>query len=313
MLRGRLDRSGITIEEHKGELPLVAGSPAQLNQVFLNLLVNAMQAIEVASRADGRIAITTEEKTGEISVEIADNGCGIPEENLPRIFTPFFTTKGSRRRHRTGLEHHARHHPGPRWPASGRERRRPGHLFSGYPAHHPNLSGKRRDDSRWNSLAVPGISWIDGSQTDGIQETEMSHVTTCFQLRGRADRSATATAQFILRMHSGWLARAGRGTGLFDVLRDNSSSERADQRRRWRRSRPRPLASYVPRQDLVLYLEYQGLDAHAGAWQKTAAYRLLSETKLGTLLEDMAIQAIELYRRRSRRRFESRASTPLNS
>ena len=59
MLRGRLDRRHITVEEHFGELPLVAGSPAQLNQVFLNLLVNAMQAIESTHREDGRIAITT--------------------------------------------------------------------------------------------------------------------------------------------------------------------------------------------------------------------------------------------------------------
>jgi two-component system, NtrC family, sensor kinase len=94
MLRGRLDRYGITVEEHKGELPLVAGSPAQLNQVFLNLLVNAVQAIETTQRGDGRITITTDEKSGEILVEIRDNGCGIPEAHLPRIFTPFFTTKG---------------------------------------------------------------------------------------------------------------------------------------------------------------------------------------------------------------------------
>jgi PAS domain S-box-containing protein len=93
MLRGRLDRSGITVEEHKGDLPLVAGSSAQLNQVFLNLLVNAMQAIDVARRVDGRITITTEEKGSEIWVAITDNGCGIPEENLSLIFTPFFTTK----------------------------------------------------------------------------------------------------------------------------------------------------------------------------------------------------------------------------
>ena len=78
----------------KGELPLVAGSPAQLNQVFLNLLVNAMQAIETTGRGDGRITIVSEEKSGEVFVEISDNGCGIPEEDLPRIFTPFFTTKG---------------------------------------------------------------------------------------------------------------------------------------------------------------------------------------------------------------------------
>ena len=74
MLRGRLERRRISIEEHRSELPLVAGSPAQLNQVFLNLLVNAMQAIEATNRDDGRIAISTAEKSGEIVVEIADNG-----------------------------------------------------------------------------------------------------------------------------------------------------------------------------------------------------------------------------------------------
>jgi len=93
MLRGRLDRRNIAVEEHLGQLPLVAGSPAQLNQVFLNLLVNAMQAIEATHREDGRIAITTLANNGEIVVEVADNGCGIPEDILPQIFDPFFTTK----------------------------------------------------------------------------------------------------------------------------------------------------------------------------------------------------------------------------
>ena len=55
------------------------------------------------------------------------------------------------------------------------------------------------------------------------------------------------------------------------------------------------LARYAPRQDLFLYLEYQGLDAHADAWQKSAAYKLLNDTKLGSLLEDLAIQGIEMY------------------
>ena len=93
MLRGRLDRRLITVEERLGELPLVAGSPAQLNQVFLNLLVNAMQAIESTHRDDGKIAISTESANGEVVVEVADNGCGIADENLPQIFDPFFTTK----------------------------------------------------------------------------------------------------------------------------------------------------------------------------------------------------------------------------
>jgi PAS domain S-box-containing protein len=93
MIQGRLDRRQITLEEHLGELPPVNGSPAQLNQVFLNLFVNAMQAIEATHRDDGRIAITAEAKQGEVVVEVADNGCGIPEDILPRIFNPFFTTK----------------------------------------------------------------------------------------------------------------------------------------------------------------------------------------------------------------------------
>ena len=59
MIRGRIDRHGVTIEEQFGEVPEVAGSPAQLNQVFLNLLVNAVQAIEATHRTDGRITITT--------------------------------------------------------------------------------------------------------------------------------------------------------------------------------------------------------------------------------------------------------------
>jgi PAS domain S-box-containing protein len=93
MIQGRLNRRNITLEQHLGDLPTVNGSPAQLNQVFLNLLVNAMQAIESTQRDDGRIAITAEAKNGEVVVEVADNGCGISEDVLPQIFNPFFTTK----------------------------------------------------------------------------------------------------------------------------------------------------------------------------------------------------------------------------
>ena len=49
------------------------------------------------------------------------------------------------------------------------------------------------------------------------------------------------------------------------------------------------------RQDLILYLEFKGVESQAEAWRKTSAYRLLSETKLGGMLEDIAIQAIETY------------------
>ena len=51
-----------------------------------------------------------------------------------------------------------------------------------------------------------------------------------------------------------------------------------------------PLARYVPKDDLILYFEFSGLDAHAAAWQKTAAYRMLNETPLGAMLEDLGTQ-----------------------
>jgi len=93
MLRGRLGQSQITVEPHFGELPLVSCAPAQLNQVFLNLLINAVQAIEATTRGSGRIEIRTRAEGPVVIVEIADDGCGIPADVLPRIFDPFFTTK----------------------------------------------------------------------------------------------------------------------------------------------------------------------------------------------------------------------------
>jgi signal transduction histidine kinase len=72
------------------ELPLVECVLSQLNQVFMNLLVNAAQAIE----EHGTVTIRTGKgEEGWVWVEIADTGSGIPEENLQRLFEPFFTTK----------------------------------------------------------------------------------------------------------------------------------------------------------------------------------------------------------------------------
>jgi PAS domain S-box-containing protein len=93
MIRGRLQRRRISVEERKGNIPPIPASPVQINQVFLNLLVNAMQAIEAMHREDGRIVIGTRNQGKEVIVEITDNGCGIPAEVLPQIFNPFFTTK----------------------------------------------------------------------------------------------------------------------------------------------------------------------------------------------------------------------------
>jgi len=93
MIRGRLGRRHIVVEQQFGDLPLVMCAPAQINQVFLNLLVNALQAIEATSKGGGRIEIRTRAAGDEVIVEVADDGRGIPAELLPLIFDPFFTTK----------------------------------------------------------------------------------------------------------------------------------------------------------------------------------------------------------------------------
>ena len=93
MIRGRLGRCHIVVEQQFGDLPLVMCAPAQINQVFLNLLVNALQAIEATSKGGGRIEIRTRAAGDEVIVEVADDGRGIPAELLPLIFDPFFTTK----------------------------------------------------------------------------------------------------------------------------------------------------------------------------------------------------------------------------
>jgi signal transduction histidine kinase len=72
-----------------GDIPEIECLPSQLNQVFMNLLINAGQA--VAER--GTIVIATGVDEGHVWVSIADSGCGIPEDALQRIFDPFFTTK----------------------------------------------------------------------------------------------------------------------------------------------------------------------------------------------------------------------------
>jgi two-component system NtrC family sensor kinase len=72
-----------------GDLPLVHCNAGKLNQVFLNLLVNAGQA----TSENGVITIGTHVDGDDVIIRIADNGSGILEENLTAIFNPFFTTK----------------------------------------------------------------------------------------------------------------------------------------------------------------------------------------------------------------------------
>lgn len=79
----------VELEKDFGDLPLLRCYPQKLNQVFMNILINASQALE----EKGGIKIRTWCDGEQIYVAISDNGCGIPEENLGRIFEPFYTTK----------------------------------------------------------------------------------------------------------------------------------------------------------------------------------------------------------------------------
>jgi CheY-like chemotaxis protein len=76
-----------------GETPLVLANEARLGQVFLNLLVNAAQALQVGGAEDNVIRVITSSADGHVTVEVRDTGPGISPEHLARIFDPFFTTK----------------------------------------------------------------------------------------------------------------------------------------------------------------------------------------------------------------------------
>jgi len=90
LIWGRLRSKGMLTRDY-GELPQVMGNSVQLSQVFVNLLINAVQALP---ERGGEIRLVTRlhNKT-QVLVEVQDTGCGIPADHLDRIFEPFFTTK----------------------------------------------------------------------------------------------------------------------------------------------------------------------------------------------------------------------------
>ncbi len=82
-------KNKVDVVKNYGEIPTIQCSPSQINQVFLNLINNAAQAID----GQGQLRISTTSDDDYVHVSIQDNGRGIPPEVLPRIFDPFFTTK----------------------------------------------------------------------------------------------------------------------------------------------------------------------------------------------------------------------------
>jgi signal transduction histidine kinase len=89
LLRHRI-KNRITVERSYGTLPLIECYPGKLNQVFMNILTNAIQAIP----GKGFIWINTWQQSNEIHISIKDSGKGMTAKVKDRIFEPFFTTKG---------------------------------------------------------------------------------------------------------------------------------------------------------------------------------------------------------------------------
>jgi len=83
-------KGGIQVIKEFSPLPMVQAYPAQMNQVFLNLITNAVHAVDERT---GKIIIRTMQQGDSVVIKVIDNGKGIPPENLKKIFDPFFTTK----------------------------------------------------------------------------------------------------------------------------------------------------------------------------------------------------------------------------
>jgi signal transduction histidine kinase len=79
----------VTLRRNYGDLPLISCYAGQLNQVWMNLLVNAAQAVG----DEGEVSISTRLEDARVVISISDTGCGIPADQIRRIFDPFFTTK----------------------------------------------------------------------------------------------------------------------------------------------------------------------------------------------------------------------------
>jgi len=91
LVMGHKLKRGVTVErEYDPNLPAITGRGGELNQVWTNLIANAIEAM----RYQGNLKVVTRCEHDFVMVEIADNGPGIPDTVLPHIFEPFFTTKG---------------------------------------------------------------------------------------------------------------------------------------------------------------------------------------------------------------------------
>jgi signal transduction histidine kinase len=93
LLANNLLKTRVEIRKDYGAVPHINGSPSQINQVFLNIITNAVHAMPERTAANTITLRTALEDADTVRIEIQDNGIGIPKDVLPKIFDPFFTTK----------------------------------------------------------------------------------------------------------------------------------------------------------------------------------------------------------------------------
>ncbi len=96
LVSNTLSKEGVKIIKHFGKTPPVKVNQNEIQQVVLNMVINAKHAIDEnaeLSYEDKVIGVTTEAVDGFVKMDISDTGVGIPRENIPKIFEPFFTTK----------------------------------------------------------------------------------------------------------------------------------------------------------------------------------------------------------------------------
>jgi PAS domain S-box-containing protein len=93
LVKANLAQHGIALRVTARKNPRVMGFPGEFSQVALNLVGNARDAILASGVRDGVISIRLMERHGQAVIHVRDNGGGIPEADLPRVFDPYFTTK----------------------------------------------------------------------------------------------------------------------------------------------------------------------------------------------------------------------------
>jgi C4-dicarboxylate-specific signal transduction histidine kinase len=96
MARSAIAKNGIAVRTRlKDELVPVQGDRVQLQQVVLNLILNAVEAMSSIGAGAGELSIMTEQEQAGVLVAVANSGPGIDAGNLERVFEPFYTTKAS--------------------------------------------------------------------------------------------------------------------------------------------------------------------------------------------------------------------------